>query len=319
MSTLDPRVSPMSTPVLIDTDMGIDDAVAITLALATVEIDVVGLVSVGGNVPLDQATNNIARLLSGLGLKRWPVVGRGLAQNGPEPRDASHVFGKDGLGEIDLPTPAEFTTKNYLDVYEQCIDAHHGKLVIIAIGPLSNLSALQRERPGLLEKAARIIIMGGAVWSPGNVTPYSEFNFYCDPTSAGEVLSSGLPITLVPLDVTRQVALDESHMAHLARSNTKSGELLASMVRYPLERATGPERGHLLVHDALAVSVLLWPELFMQARVGLEVTTNGTEAGRSRPVMVKDKRRQVGVLISVNVTDLLENLLETICHEKFIV
>ena len=308
----------MPIPVLIDTDMGIDDAVAVTLALAAGEIDLVGLVSVGGNVALDQATTNMPRLLTGLQLKKWPPLGRGLSQNGPDLKDATHVFGSDGLGEIDLPAAAE-PELSYVDVYERCIDAHDGKLVIIAVGPLTNLAALLREKPGLLQRAARIIIMGGAIWCPGNVTRHAEFNFHCDPTPACEVMTSGLPITVVPLDVTRQVPLDESHMAHLARSNTKCGELLARMIRYPLESATGPDRGQFLVHDAMAVGVLLWPELFTQAKMGLEISTNGEHAGQCRPIVTKDKQRQVGVVISVNVTDFLENLLETLCHEKFVV
>jgi len=308
----------MPMPVLIDTDMGIDDAIAVALALSSNQIEVAGLVSVGGNVPLEQATGNIGRVLSALKLQKWPSVGRGLDQR-KGLKDATHVFGADGLGETGLPVPADFAPGSYLDVFEGCIRAHGSALTIVAIGPLTNLAALLRERPGLLQQAGRIIVMGGALWCPGNVNRWAEFNFYRDPRAASAVLSGGLPITLVSLDVTRQLAMDESHVAHLSRSGRQGGELLARMIRWPLERSGEAAPGLFIVHDAVAVGVLLWPELFLRSRIGLEIITDGEQAGRSKPVVTKDKSRQVGVVLSVNVTDFLENLLERICQEEFIV
>lgn len=309
----------MPTPVLIDTDMGVDDAVALALAIAAGELQVVGLASVGGNVPLDQATGNMARVLAGLKVTSWPPTARGLDHDRPELLRATNVFGADGLGETGLPMPADYAPGDFTSLYEQCIAAHGAALTIIAIGPLTNLAALLRSRPGLLHKAGRIVIMGGAVWCPGNVTPHAEFNFYRDPQAAAEVLAAGLPVTLVPLDITRQVAMDESHVAHLSRSSRGPGELLARMIRYLLDHATEALPGKFLVHDAVAVGALLWPELFMRSRMGLEVVTSGAQAGRTRPVVAKDKSRQLSVVISVNVTDLLEKLLECLCHEEFIV
>ena len=98
-----------------------------------------------------------------------------------------------------------------------------------------------------------------------------------------------------------------------------AGELLGRMLRYPLEQSSGAERGHFLIHDALAVGVLLWPELFMQAKMALQMVTQGEQAGRCRPVVSKDKHCQLGVVISVNAADFLEKLLEHICQEKFVV
>src|SRR5690349_16523823 len=163
----------MPTPVLIDTDMGIDDAVAIALAHSAANIDVVGLVSVAGNVSLVQATQNIGRLLNGLKTKSRPVVGRGLSSEGRQSLDATHVFGADGLGGIDLPVGRDFVPRTHLEVYQKCLETHAGQLIIVAIGPLTNLAALHREEPDLLRRASRIIIMGGAVWCPGNVTPFA--------------------------------------------------------------------------------------------------------------------------------------------------
>ncbi len=309
----------MPTPLLIDTDMGVDDAVAVALANGAEELDLVGLASVGGNVGIDEATANVGRVLAGLAVETWPAVARGLDQTGDGLSDASHVFGRNGLGGVELPVPPGFSPIGYLDLYERLIEAHGKSLVIVAIGPLTNLAAVRRERPGLLERAGQIVAMGGAVWRKGNVTPFAEFNFYRDPRAAAEVLSSGLPITVVPLDVTTQVVMDESHVAHLSRSGTRTGELLARMIRFPLEGEADTGPGTFLVHDAVAVGVLLWPAMFMRSRMGLDITASGEQAGRSKPIMTKDKGRQVAVVISVNVVDFMENLLERLCHERFVV
>jgi purine nucleosidase len=137
--------------------------------------------------------------------------------------------------------------------------------------------------------------MGGAVWCKGNVTPHAEFNFYRDPGAAAAVLAAGLPVTVVPLDVTRQVALDESHVAQLSRAGTRAGDLLAEMIRFPLEAEGDAAHGSFLVHDALALGAVIWPPLFMRAQMALEVVVAGEQAGRSKPLVAKDKSRQIGV------------------------
>jgi len=308
----------MSTPVLIDTDMGVDDAMAIALALASPELEVVGLSGVGGNVPLEQATTNIARLLSGLGVRSWPKIARGLDQPAGL-KDALHVHGDDGLGKMDLPLPEDFRPGELVACYEECIETRGSPLVIIAIGPLTNLAAILRERPGLLQRVGRIVVMGGAVWCKGNISPSAEFNFYRDPQAAADVLASGLPITVVSLDVTNQVVMDESHLARLSRSGNRTAELIASMIRFPMSQASDEGSGRFLVHDPLTVGTLLWPALFLQSRMALEITTSGPQAGRSKPMIAKDKKRQLSVVISVNVADFLEHLLERLCHEQFVV
>ncbi len=309
----------MATPLIIDTDMGIDDAVALVLAMNAESLDLAGVVSVGGNVALPQATRNMARLLGGLAPKRMPLLAEGLDREHPDLSRAEHVFGSDGLGEIDLPAPPGDIDTDFIGLYEKLIAEHGEVLTLVAIGPLTNLAAIHRARPKLLTRVGRIVIMGGAVFCPGNVTPSVEFNFYRDPEAAAEVLSSGLPITVVPLDVTRQVALDESHVAHLARSGRRGADLLARMIRYPLDRRTDTEPGQFLVHDALAVGMLIWPDLFLRARMALDMTVDGAEAGRSKPAVARDKRRELSVLMSVNVGDFMEHLLEGLCQEEFVV
>lgn len=309
----------MATPVIIDTDMGVDDAVAVALALCSPELELVGLVSVGGNVPLQQASANLGRMLGALGLERMPRLARGLDQDAALD-NATHVHGPDGLGGLDLVSPAGLELEDYLAFYEALIEEHGDALSLVAIGPLTNLAAVVEQRPGLLSKVGSIIVMGGAVWCPGNVTPHAEFNFYRDPAAAKTVLEAGLPVTLVALDVTRQVTMDESHLAHLSASGSRTGELLARMIRFPMEQhVEDGHAGRFIVHDAVAVAVLIWPALFMRSRMGIQVATDGEKAGQTRPMVAKDKSRQIGVVISVKAGDLLENLLETLCQEEFIV
>lgn len=309
----------MPAPILIDTDMGVDDAVAIALALSCEAVDLVGLASVEGNVSLDQATKNVGRLLGAMGADGRVPAARGLDQSDATLEDASHVFADDGLGGIDLPMPKKFRLDDYAELYERLIDEHGPSLVIVAIGPLTNLAKLLTDRPGLLQRAGRIVIMGGAVWCKGNVTPDAEFNFYRDPKAVAAVFASGLDITVVPLDVTRQVVMDESHIAHLSASGTPVGDLLARMIQYPMEHEGGAGPGTFLVHDAMAVGTILWPELFLRSKMAIDVIIEGAQAGKCKPVVTKDKSRKVAVVISVKNVDFLENLLEQLCHEKFVV
>lgn len=307
----------MPIPLIIDTDMGVDDAVAVALANSAAELDLVGLVSVGGNVDLEQATRNIRRLLGGLKIVKKPVLARGLDQDRPGLEDATDVFSEDGFAGIDLPEAKGLKFADYGSLYEKLIDKYGDALAIVAVGPLTNLAALHRQRPELLAKVGRIVVMGGAVWCPGNITPHAEFNFYRDPQAVADLVGAGLPITVVPLDVTTQIALDESHMAHLSRSGTAAGDVLARMLEASLGRPHHEQR--FVVHDALAVGFLLWPQLFGRARMALEIAVDGEKAGQSRPQVSKDKARQLHVVISANPVDFLENMLETLCQEHFVV
>lgn len=309
----------MPTPVLIDTDMGVDDAVAITLALAAADLDVVGLVSVGGNVDVEQATGNIGRLLAAVQADDAPHVGRGLDQAGADLIDARWLFGQDGLGNTSFPPPTDLDIADYRDVYRDALDRYAGELTIVAIGPLTNLAALHRDDPSLLRQAGRIVIMGGAVFCSGNVGGVAEFNFYRDPEAAASVLSAGLPCTLVPLDATRQVLLDASHAARMRAGSTRTGEFLAAALEFPMLRGKEVPEGQFLVHDALAIGVLLWPSLFLQTRVGLEIALDGAERGRSKPAMHVSRDQQVSVVVSVQAIDFLEEMIETICHQRFVV
>ncbi|MBN2560105.1 MAG: nucleoside hydrolase [Phycisphaerae bacterium] len=314
----------MATPLLIDTDMGVDDAVAVSLALASGALDVRALVGVGGNVELDQVMKNIGGLLKALDPPALPVIGRGLDPPG-EPVDRRGLFGRDGLGECGLPLDDPGGTEDFKQLYERTIEQAGGELTVLATGPLSNLAAVLDELPGAAKNIKHICLTGGAVWTSGNAGPtdhagaHAEFNFYRDPRAAAKVLTSGLPITVTPLDVAKLVCLDESHVAHLAASGYRTGEVLARMLHYPMEQDDDPAYGKCRIHAAVAAGSIIWPDLFLKTRMRLDIVIEGREAGRCKPALGGDKSLQVSLLTAVNAVDLLENLLESLCHKAFIV
>lgn len=309
----------MARPILLDTDMGVDDAFALALAVSSPELEVVGIATVGGNVPVEQAAANAARCLGALGPGPWPPIGRGLDQPEADLSRAAHVFGEDGLGNTDLPVPTDQAWEDALGLCERALAEHSGRLALVCLGPLTNTAALLKRNPGWLARADRIIAMGGALFCPGNVTPKAEFNVYRDPQAAAQVLGSGLPITLVPLDVTRQVAIDESHVARLAASGSRAGRALARMIEYPLARGSDGAPGRFPIHDAVALGVLLWPELYLQTQMAVQVRTDGPDRGRTTPAVGRKDLPRVCVILSVQVADLLENMLERMCRESFVV
>lgn len=309
----DARMPRVAIPVLIDTDMGVDDAVAIALALLSRELDVRALVSVGGNVDLDQATRNIGRQLAAMRPATLPMVGRGLDQQGSGLTDARHVFGADGLGECGLPDSDSVEVRDLDDVYGEFLAAGD-ELTIVAIGPLTNVAHALARFPDAMRRVRRLVIMGGALWCKGNVGA-AEFNIHRDPAAAAAVFASGLPISVVPLDATRFVTFDESHLAHLAASETRAGEFLARVMAYPMRHSTEAGPGRFVIHDALAVGACIWPELFVRTRLAIDVVTAGAEAGRTRPRLAPGGGG-VDAISGVNATDFLENLLERLCQQR---
>lgn len=308
----------MAVPLLIDTDMGIDDAVAACMAITSDALEVRSIVGVGGNAPVDQVVANIGRLMAATRPPDQPKIGRGLDQAAAAGPDRRARFGDDGFGNCDLPS-VPMKAIDFRQVYRETIEGAEGDLVILALGPLTNLAAFFDESPELFKSVKQIHLTGGAVWTRGNATESAEFNFHRDPSAAAKLLASGLPITVTPLDVTNLVCLDESHVAHLAASGYRTGEVLAKLLRFAIEQDDEPSYGKCHVADALTVGSLLWPDLFLKTRMRLEITTRGTHAGQSKPALGGDHRERVDLLTAVNAVDFLENLLEQLCHEAFVV
>ena len=293
------RSSPIN--VVIDTDPGVDDALAILLALASPELHVVGLTTVCGNVPVGQATRNLFRLLNLVNAPPGLLVGQGAAR--PLEEDlvmALHVHGSDGLGELDsmltaegtlryppLPLPPMLSTAQ--EVWNDCVRRYPDNITLITLGPLTNVAVALKVNPLTVQKFHSVIVMGGAISVPGNVAPAAEFNMYVDPHAAHRVFQASLPLTLVPLDVTTRVGLTRDTLRMwTAESRDSIGRVVADMTGKVFDFAEKIEgHGHFYFHDPLAVLAAIDSSLMRTEPLHVAVEMAG---GVSRGITIADRR-----------------------------
>lgn len=272
------------TPVLIDTDPGIDDALALLLAWSSPEIQVDAITTIAGNVPLDSASTNVLRLLALRRPTPRPIVAPGAAS--PLARaltTATRYHGEDGLGDLpDWPGVEPATASP--DAVSVIVDAarRHGReLTLVALGPLTNLALALKEDAAAVGRVGRVVAMGGAVDVPGNVTPTAEFNMHVDPEAAHRVLAARLPLELVPLDATRQAVLPRAGMrAALARSPGPLASRIQAFSERAFRIAHGDGSQGMALHDPLAVAVAIDPSLAKWEAMRLAIGPDG-ETGRA--------------------------------------
>ncbi|EFH86877.1 nucleoside hydrolase [Ktedonobacter racemifer] len=205
--------------IILDTDPGIDDALALFLALASPEIQLEALTTVCGNVNLDHTTRNALALLSLAGREDIPVAAGASRPLILPHGDAASVHGQNGLGQLQLPEPHIAPHPQHAaDLIIERVMQAPGEITLVAIGPLTNLALALRKEPRIARAVREVYIMGGALRVPGNVTPAAEFNIYCDPHAAHVVFHAGWPLRIVSLDVTHQVSLTPEDFAQLATS-----------------------------------------------------------------------------------------------------
>lgn len=204
-------------PLYLDCDTGIDDALALAYLLASPEIELVGIGSVSGNVSAEQGARNTLDLLALAGRSEVPVaIGAHDPQAGRFAGGAPHVHGANGIGDVELPTSAvEPIEESAVELLLRLAHRHAGRLIVLAVGPFTNLAAALRADPELPGLVDRVVLMGGAALQPGNISPVAEANVFNDPEAAAEVFRAGWPITLAPLDVTLDHTLDEDDRAAL--------------------------------------------------------------------------------------------------------
>lgn len=266
--------------LLIDTDPGIDDAVALALALGSPGVQLIGLTTVAGNVELSTTTGNALRLLQAFGREDVPVAAgaaRGLVRVKP-----THplLHGRNGVGEVELAAARRAPERAHaVDFIAARLAASPPRSVTIAaIGPLTNIALLSALHPELCERVARLVVMGASS-GRGNVTPVAEYNTWADPEAAQRVLAgSSFPsICLVELGVTREATIDARSLAQM-RSGSRRGALLAAMIDGYADRV----RGHRPLHDALALAGALDPLLLRTRPASVEVDTgDGPLRGRT--------------------------------------
>ncbi len=274
--------------LIIDTDPGIDDAMAIALACAHPQIELLGLTTVFGNVSVDLATRNALSILEQFGFADTPVAtgaARPLVQK-PLPHP-DFVHGQDGMGNIELPAPeGKAQALDAADFIIEQANAHAGQISLVAVGPLTNIAlALQRD-PQLPLKLEKLVVMGGALDEPGNVSPVAEANFLGDPHAADKVFAVEWPATIVGLDVTHKVLLFDSDMDELQQRSAIYGDLLRRSSRFYIDfySTTGAARDYpepgCAMHDAAAVVCALHPEWFETVSGVVRVVEDGVAAGQ---------------------------------------
>jgi purine nucleosidase/pyrimidine-specific ribonucleoside hydrolase len=265
--------------VLIDTDPGLDDAVAILYALAVVQLNVEAITSVAGNIGITTTTRNVGSLLAVMGRSDIPYAAGAL---GPLDGPAIHekgIHGADGLGGIALPAPITAPEGQPATTFltTHLLAAPPGTLTVLALGPLTNLAHLAKDAPDAYTRIGRIIAMGGTINEPGNAGLHAEFNMAADPLAAHEVFASKVPVTLIPLDVTRKLRATSEDLDRLAAMDTEAATLAASLIRAYF--AQNADRASRPLHDPCVMLMALEPQLFGVQSIRLDVDI-GTHRGR---------------------------------------
>jgi inosine-uridine nucleoside N-ribohydrolase len=264
----------MPQKVILIADPGIDTAFAVALALHDPDLDVLGLVASAGNIPADRATQNVHLLINAIDPPRWPRLGAALPVQ--YEIDGTKLHGPDGLGNVELPpvtlhqpTPGDKTIV-------ELVRAHPREVTIVVLGPGTVLArAFDRdpELPGLIE---RIVFLGGAWRVPGNASAVAEFHVYCDPEAARQILRSGAPITLIPLDAARKLVFSPTDLLELPAPDSPTCMFLRKIVPYGIRASSnlyGIEGFHL--KDVLGVAAVALPTKFTLEPVHADVETRG--------------------------------------------
>ncbi len=266
-----------ATRIIIDTDPGQDDAVAILLALASPEeIEVLGITAVAGNVPLPLTQRNARIICELAGRRDVPVLAGCEAPMSRPLVTAEHVHGRTGLDGPDLPEPTmPLDDRHAVDfIIDTLRHEDAGTVTLCPLGPLTNIATAFERAPDIVDRVARIVLMGGAYFEVGNITPAAEFNIYVDPQAADIVFRSGIDIVVMPLDVTHKALVTQARNDAFRAIGTPVGVAVAQMTeffeRYDKEKY-GSEGAPL--HDPCVTAWLIRPDLFTGRRVNVTVET----------------------------------------------
>ena len=255
----------MARKIIIDTDPGQDDAIAILLALGSPELEVLGLTAVAGNVPLKLTQKNARKICELAGRPDIKVFAGAIRPLARQLVTAEEVHGKTGLNGPDLPEPKMPLQEQYaVDfIVETLMSEPLGTVTLCPLGPLTNIALALIREPRIAPRIKEIVLMGGGYFEQGNVTPSAEFNIYVDPQAADVVLRAGIPTVIMPLDVTHKALTSQKRTAAIRNIGNKVGVAAAEMLDYFErfdEEKYGTDGGPL--HDPCVIAYLLKPELF---------------------------------------------------------
>jgi purine nucleosidase len=266
----------MARKVILDVDPGVDDAVAICLALTSPALEVVAVTATGGAVLPEQATHNVQAIIEQVDPQRWPRIGAATSDQILR-TDGPHICGTGGLCGAHFDVAKRHHQHSSIKVICDEIHAAPGEITIVALGPLTNIAAVLAQQPDLADEIAHLIILGGTLGGPGNVTAAAEFNIYCDAEAARAVFRSPVTKTLIPLDLTSRNLFGYDLLKRIPDAGWPVGALLHEI----LPRAFRAYHQHLGIegihlHDVVPVVAAMCPELFTTERLYGDVETEGT-------------------------------------------
>jgi purine nucleosidase len=263
--------------IIIDTDPGQDDAAALMLAFASPdELDVLGLCAVAGNVPLSLTSRNVRIVCELCGQSDMPVFEGAMHPILRKQVTAEHVHGRTGLDGAELPEPTMAARSQHaVDfIVETVMHEPAGSVTLCTLGPLTNVALALQMEPAIAGRVRELVMMGGGFFEGGNITPAAEFNIYVDPEAAAAVFASGIPIVMMPLDVTHQLLTREDRVARIAALGTRPAHVLVDWLAFFErfdEEKYGSDGGPL--HDPTVIAYLLKPELFSGRHCNVEIET----------------------------------------------
>lgn len=334
--------------IILDTDPGVDDSMAIAYALAHPDIELLGLTTVFGNINIDFATRNAQYILNTFGANSVAVAKGASIPSVQSPRPhADFVHGADGLGNVypgsspgaaaaasaPLDSGARHASLEPMDAADFIVKTvldNPGQITLVAVGPLTNIAEALRREPSLPSLVRKLIIMGGTVHEPGNVSPVAEANFLNDPHAADAVFAGDWPATVVGLDVTHRIMLGDSHLHSLQQSAGKTGSLIWESSRFYVdfytrsgaaqEAAAQGAEPQCAMHDAAAIACVVMPDAFGVASGAIRVVHDGIAAGQltidrkgyAYPLKHWQNRPTAAVCLSVDAERVRQDFLQTI-------
>ncbi|MEJ7837790.1 MAG: nucleoside hydrolase [Thermomicrobiales bacterium] len=269
----------MIGPLLVDVDTGVDDAIALAFLVRRVP-ELLAVTTVAGNVPIDFSTPNTRNVVAWLGREDIPVH-RGASRPLSVPyHDAAHVHGGNGLGNTTLPeSPKPESAEHAVDAILRLAAEHEGELIILMLGPLTNLAIALSLRPALVDQIRKVVIMGGTYANPGNITPHAEFNIYADPHAAQQVFAAKWPqLVALGLDVTHQTVISRSTWNAIPWDASRPSQLARLILArsYDERNLEG-----FYLHDPLAALTVIDPEIVGVEHGRIEVTDEGDRRGQT--------------------------------------
>ncbi|KDP42725.1 hypothetical protein JCGZ_23665 [Jatropha curcas] len=270
--------------LIIDTDPGIDDSMAILMAFQSPKLEILGLTTIFGNVTTTDATRNALLLCEIAGCPGVPVAeGSPEPLKGGTPRVADFVHGSDGLGEIFLPSPkATKIEKTASEFLVDKVSEYPGEVCILALGPLTNLALAIKRDSSFASKVKKIVVLGGAFFALGNVNPAAEANIYGDPEAADVVFTSGANIVVVGINITTQVKFTDDDLSELRQSKGKHAQILCDMCKFYRDWHVKSDGVYgIFLHDPVSFVALARPDLFTYKKGVVRVETQGICEGHT--------------------------------------